>query len=184
MRDFNLNLLNYQGNNDVSNFYDSISSFMLQPLILQPTRISERSQSLMDNIFSNNCQFDSISGNLTCKISDHFPQFSIFQNFNCTEKPKTPKFGRSFRNFNENEFLLVLNRIDWDKIFGNITCPDQLMDRFLKTLNEVLDIMAPVKKLSKKEASLKMKPWITKGIITSIKVRDKLYKKYMITKTP
>ena len=44
MGDFNLNLLNYQGNNDVSNFYDSISSFMLQPLILQPTRVSERSQ--------------------------------------------------------------------------------------------------------------------------------------------
>ena len=34
VQDFNLNLLNYQGNNNVSNFYDSISSFMLQPLIL------------------------------------------------------------------------------------------------------------------------------------------------------
>ena len=78
----------------------------------------------------------------------------------------------------------MLKRIDRDKIFGNITFPDQLIDQFLKTLNEVLDIMAPVKKLSKKEASLKMKPWITKGIITSIKVRDKLYKKYMIAKTP
>ena len=149
----------------VSNFYDSISSFMLQPLILQPTRVCERSQSLIDNIFLNNSQYNSISGSLTCKISDHFPQFSILQNFNCTKK-KTPKFGRSFRTFNENEFLLVLNRIDWDKIFGNITCQDQLIDRFLKTLNEVLDIMALVKKLSKKEASLKVKPWITKGIIT------------------
>ena len=77
----------------------------------------------------------------------------------------------------------MLNCIDWDKNFGNITCPVQVMDRF-KTLNEVLDIMAPVKKLSKKEASLKVKPWITKCIITSIKVRDKLYKKYMIAKTP
>ena len=29
-----------------------------------------------------------------------------------------------------------------------------------------------------------MEPWITKGIITSIKVRDNLYKKYMVAKTP
>ena len=42
MGDFNLNLLNYQSNTEVSNFYDSISSFMLQPLILQPTRVSEK----------------------------------------------------------------------------------------------------------------------------------------------
>ena len=78
----------------------------------------------------------------------------------------------------------MLNRIDWDKIFGTITCPNQLIDRFLQTLNEVLDIMAPVKKLSKKEASLRIKPWITKGIITSIKVRDKLYHRYLAAKSP
>ena len=48
----------------------------------------------------------------------------------------------------------MLNRIDWNKIFDNITCQDQLMDRFIETLNEVLDIIAPVKKLSKNEGSL------------------------------
>ena len=69
----------------------------------------------------------------------------------------------------------MLNRIDWDKIFSNITCPDQLMDRFLKTLNEILDIMALVKMLSKKEASLKMKPWITKGLIISGYAIQKIY---------
>ena len=86
MGDFNLNLLNYQSNTDVSNFYDSISSFMLQPLILQPTRVSEKSQTLIDNIFSNNCQYNSVSGNLISKISDHFPQFSILQDFSVTKK--------------------------------------------------------------------------------------------------
>ena len=53
------------------------------------------------------------------------------------------------------------------------------MELFLKTLNEVLDLMAPIKLLSKKEANLKSKPWITKGILKSIKVRDKLYKRYL-----
>ena len=102
---------------------------------------------------------------------------------NVNAKPKTKKYGRSFRNFDDNEFLAVLQNIKWQKIFGNITCPDKLMELFLKTLNEVLDLMAPIKPLSKKEANLKIKPWITKGILKSIKVRDRLYKKYLSKKS-
>ena len=184
MGDFNINLLNYQSDTNVSNFYDSISSFLLQPLIFQPTRVTDYSHTLIDNIFSNNCQYNSLSGNLISKISDHFPQFSILQGYsNVNAKPKTKKYGRSFRNFDDNEFLAVLQNIKWQNIFGNITCPDKLMELFLKTLNEVLDLMAPIKPLSRKEANLKIKPWITKGILKSIKIRDRLYKKYLSKKS-
>ena len=44
--------------------------------------------------------------------------------------------------------------------------------------------MVPIKKLSEKEASLKIKPWITKGILTSIKVWNKLDLRYLVSKTP
>ena len=184
MGDFNLNLLNYQSNTEASNLYDSISSFMLQPLILQPTRVSEKSQTLIDNIFSNNCQYDSVSGNLVSKISDHFPQFSIFQNFFTSKKYIPNKYGRSFRNFDNNAFLEVLNKINWKNVFGTTTCPNLLMDLFLNTLNEVLDLMAPIKLLTKKEINSNSKPWITKGILTSMKVRDKIYKKFLSGKSP
>ena len=44
--------------------------------------------------------------------------------------------------------------------------------------------MAPIKKLSKKEIEFKQKPWLTKGILKSIKIRDKIYKKFLAAKDP
>ena len=44
--------------------------------------------------------------------------------------------------------------------------------------------MAPLKKLSKKDAALQNKPWITSGILTSMKKRDILYKDFATEKDP
>ena len=37
--------------------------------------------------------------------------------------------------------------------------------------------MAPMKKITLKEQRLAQRPWITKGILKSMKIRDSLYKK-------
>ena len=51
--DFNVNLLNYNERNQTNEYLDSLAynSFIL--LILQPTRITIHSNTLIDNIFSN-----------------------------------------------------------------------------------------------------------------------------------
>ena len=75
--------------------------------------------------------------------------FSILNNpkFNVTVDVLSKKYGRSFRNFSDNDYLSVLNYLNLDKNFGGNTCPDKLTDIFLRALNEMLDIMAPVKLL-------------------------------------
>ena len=50
------------------------------PLILQPTRIASRSNTLIDNILSNVIDLDIISGNLIATISDRLPQSSTISN--------------------------------------------------------------------------------------------------------
>ena len=75
--DFNVNLLNYNENNQTSKFLDSLASNSFIPLILKTTRITSHSNTLIDNIFSNVIDPDIISGNLIATISDHLPQFSI-----------------------------------------------------------------------------------------------------------
>ena len=50
-----------------------LNSIFLLPYILQPTRITERSATLIDNIFANTYAMNAISGNLVPKISDHLP---------------------------------------------------------------------------------------------------------------
>ena len=71
--DFNVNLLNYNEHNQTNEFLDSLASNSFIPLILQPTRITSHSNTLIDNIFLNVIDLDIISGNLTATISDHLP---------------------------------------------------------------------------------------------------------------
>ena len=71
--DFNVNLLNYNEQNETNEFLDSLTSDSFIPLLLQPTRITSHSNTLIDNIFSNVIDPNIISGNLTAAISDHLP---------------------------------------------------------------------------------------------------------------
>ena len=48
-------------------------------LILQPTRVTKKSKTLIDNIFFNSLEFATISGNITHSISDHLIQFVILE---------------------------------------------------------------------------------------------------------
>ena len=78
--DFNVNVLNYNEHNQTNKFLDYLASNSFIPLILQPTRITSHSNTLIDNIFSSVTDPDITSGNLTATISDHLPQFSIIPN--------------------------------------------------------------------------------------------------------
>ena len=53
---------------------------------------------------------------------------------------------------------------------------------FLDKITKLLDIHAPVKKLSHKEKKSLSKPWLTKGILQSIKQENALGKKFIRTK--
>ena len=49
--DFNVNLLNYNEPNQTNEFLDSLTSNSFIPLILQPTRITSHSNTLIDMFF-------------------------------------------------------------------------------------------------------------------------------------
>ena len=53
------------------------------------------------------------------------------------------------------------------------------LNSFKDTIYEVLDKHMPLKKANKKELKLEAKPWITPGILISIKRRDQLLNKYI-----
>ena len=75
--DFNVDLLKYLQYKATNEFLDSQSSNMFVPYIIQLTRITSYSESIIDNIFSNYISQEVISGNLKSTISDHLPQFLI-----------------------------------------------------------------------------------------------------------
>ena len=85
-----------------------------QPCITEPTRIVNGNKpSLLDNIFSNSIE-KCISGNLFDKISDHLPNFVIFENTKEKAKPKKIR-RRNMKYSNELNYqadlLLVLREL-------------------------------------------------------------------------
>ena len=76
MGDFNINLLNYESHPPTDDFINNLRVFFFQPHILQPTRITDHTATLIDNIYFNSIEHCYISGNLVCDISDHLPNFS------------------------------------------------------------------------------------------------------------
>ena len=182
--DFNIDLMNYEKNNDTNNFVEILCNNSFLPNITKPTRITSHSKTLIDNIFSNIPEQLLFSGNLTTPISDHLIQCAFFQ-AKTKQDTSNLKPKRDFRNFNDDQFQHEYSLIDWEKILQ--TNPDNIndtLDAFLNTLNNLIDKHAPLKKPSKNEKKRKHSPWISNGIIKSLKKRDKLYKEFIICPDP
>ena len=67
--DFNVDLLKYEHHKATNEFLESLSSNMILPYIIQSTRITSNSKSIIDNIFYNYVSQKIISGNITSNIS-------------------------------------------------------------------------------------------------------------------
>ena len=83
------------------------------PLILQPTRITSHSNTLIDNIFSNAIDPGVTSGNLTATISDHLPQFSIIPNmFGNISGNEFQIYEQYWSKFDRENFILDYFSVD------------------------------------------------------------------------
>ena len=81
-------------------------------------------------------------------------------------------------------FLEKLRLLDWIDITENDNNININLEIFLDKIESLLNVMAPVKKITKRERRLQQRPWITKGILISMQNRDKIYKKFVLTADP
>ena len=79
MWDFNIDILKHNTHNYTGTFLDYMYSCGLYPLITKPSRITDITATLIDNIFTTELQFQVNSGLLITDISDHLPVFAILR---------------------------------------------------------------------------------------------------------
>ena len=96
-----VDLLKYDSNYDVSDFLDTMHSNFLLPHIASPTRITAKSSTLIDNIFSN--FFDSFTAGNIVTASDHHAQFLIIANQTKIDFEKPHHLYRDFSQVEKNE---------------------------------------------------------------------------------
>ena len=175
MGDFNIDLLADDHHNFSTNFSNSLSSLSFQPHINLPTRITEFSSSLIDNIFSNNYSHHS-SAIIYSDISDHLPILVSFHQDNSNKFELSQYFGfnsTSIKNIDALNFSLS----NWD--WSPVTDSDDVnyaFDKFVDIFNTNLIKHCPPLKYNKK---FKKFPWMTPGLIKSAKTKNKLYSYYL-----
>lgn len=181
MGDFNINILNSDNHLMTDSFVNNLATYFFQPHILHPTRITSHSATLIDNIFFNSLDHNTVSGNILSDVSDHLPNFLLINQIDTVKKDQTI-YKRDYSSLNEKEFLGKFEQLDWGEVFQGINDVNQAFGTFYSTATNIIDQHIPLRKLSKRESKLRRKPWITPALAISIGMKNKLFRKYVKTK--
>ena len=138
----------------IGDFNDELSTHSFRPLILQPSRVTTKTRTLIDNIYVNELSSFWSGGNHTSSISDYFGQFAQIDIFQSAQREHKSKFGRNWRIFNKNEFKNELEKSSRDNVISPHIDTNTSVSNFYFKIEKLLDEMAPVKKLTKKEIDL------------------------------
>ena len=174
--DFNLNILNYAKTIGTYEFLESIFSNNFTPRINLPTRITGTSSILIDNILINSQKNVYTFGNLTTSMLITFHNFTITENLlsDTLVKKDVKTLKKDFSKFHSDNFIRYFKSVNWSVATQNN--PNIGFENFMLIINNLLDKHAPFKEQANRKEKLRFLPWITKGILTSIKERDKIYK--------
>ena len=150
------------------------------PTITAPTRMVDTSKpSLVDNIFTHNIT-DPIAGNILEKISyDHLPNFLSLKLHN-PRKGNQHIETRDLTSFDESKFKEDLDTLDLTH-YQHLNA-NQLTQIFHQHFMKTYNTHAPIKVLSKKASKTKLKPWLTQGILKSIRIKRKYLSQYNTSK--
>ena len=182
MGDFNIDLLKIENEESINEFYNVVTSNLFVPHITLPTRITSHSKTLIDNIFSNDPDFSQgVSGNFTFSISDHLPQFLLMP-MDGHYHPKKHNMYKRSNKFEKEDIIADFINVNWNELLSvHKMDTNYSMEQFYQKIKEIIDKHVPLKKMNKKDFKIQAKPWITPGIINSIKRRDKLLRLYIKT---
>ena len=176
MGDFNINLLDTDNHIPSSEFLDNMYSLSFFPLITKPTRITQNTSTLIDNIFINDINnIQSFSGILFTGITDHFPVFSINYGTKILEKVSSYK-TRILSLSNMESFANKLRLENWQDVLSSDN-GSETFKLFYTKFCTLYDNAFPVKHV--KTGYKTKKIWLSDGLRKSIKIKNRIYMKQL-----
>ena len=181
--DYNIDLLKHTNHNETQNYLDTLLKNGLLPLLTMPTRITEKSFTLIDHISTSiNDNFYDTSI-IVSHISDHLPVFYLRHFHDKSNQSQPLKKSRLINGQNTERFLNKLNTESWDNVMLN-NDPVSSFSNFFNTVDKCFEDSYPEKIVHIHKKSKKGAPWMTKGLLVSRKNKQKLYKKKLKNSTP
>jgi hypothetical protein len=180
--DTNLNLLNFANYEYSESYLHSLHSNGFLLTNFKATRMHNDSNSLIDHIFSNNVNSQTVTGSIVSDISDHFINF-IQIPFPKYKKIINNKTSRKFTADNIASFKDSLRTQNWNDVLStedtNNSC-----NNFWETFKSLFNIHFPLTTVKGNRNTVKMNDFMTKGLLISRSTKNKLHKKHLINPSP
>ena len=141
-------------------------------MISKPTRVTAECATLIDNIWTNEVEFNVKNTIIYADITDHFPvvsHFSYNRNYTCK---KEIIYKRNFSETNMEIFLNLIMNLDWSEVY-EYRCASKAFDTFASKFTKLFNECFPIKKFHVGKKDM-ISPHITLGLKTSIKERKRL----------
>ena len=174
--DDNIDPLKVKTNRHYFSYFDIVVSNGFFPKIKLPTRLSDHSSTLIDNIFTNNIDEAGSSGILLNSISDHQMIFTYFENVSyITEVPKFIEVERS----DDRSMHYFVKELDEMCIYEQLhpaldANPQENYDIFIKLVSSAQNKHLPKKIVRFNKKKHKNAKWLTNGILKSINTVSKI----------
>ena len=189
--DFNINLAEDQSLNDKSPaelLHTFCKGRMLIPLIRNPTRITPKSATIIDNILTNTRE-KVTAGVITSSVADHFSPFIAIRDKKTLRKEKKKGIShekvkiRVRKPANVKAFELLLKKADWRKM-EEIDTPTQKTEYFQSKVQEAYEEAFPLKEVKFNKNIHAIEQWVTRGILISRVTLNKLSQKWAKSRNP
>ena len=102
-------------------------------------------------------------------------------NFLLSQNPAYKKYFRDYSKFNKDLYLDDIKLIDWHEILNPEKNLNEKVQEAINTLNKIVDKYAPLKLASQSKQRQLNKPWLTKGILKSVKRKQKMYRTHFLS---
>ena len=167
--DFNINLINVSNHIPTAEFLELMYSHAFT------TRVTSNTATLIDNIFTNSSR-NSFNGIILSDISDHFPIFCIHITTCVIRTDAEFKQQREYKTKNIADFSEKMRLTNWQTVLNTIE-PQLAYSSFQNIFMQCYESCFPIKRM--KSVYKSRKPWLSNGLIKSIKTKNQLYVKYL-----
>ena len=175
MGDYNMDLLKSNDHKLTGDFLDMMYSHSYIPLINRPTRITDSTGTIIDNIYTNNISIESENhqGILSPNVSDHEAVFHINIINNLYKNDNEYQLIRQMNKKNYDKYINIISIYDWS-VVKRCQCCQEAYTCFSTILSNIYNSCFPVIKV--KQRYRNRLPWLTDTLKRSIKHKNYLYK--------
>ena len=195
--DYNINLLKMHEKKSYEEFFKTMLVHSYLPNITLPTRLTDTSNTLIDNVFANSAKFEAVSGILINNISDHQAIFTIITisrerviiHTNISSNNQTTYTVKKLSSGTKPKAIFIPpnRKLDIDIFCEDVRInlvanTDNTFDGsdsykgLVKSIGDAQKKQIDSKRFKYNKYRHKKCKWITFGLLKSIEFRDNLYR--------